>query len=97
MGELNWTDEAQHWLRDIFDYIAADDAAAAARTVQKTYDRAQLLARFPELGYRYGPSNRQVRVLLSDHYRIAYLVRDGGTIDILGVFHGALDLDRYEF
>ncbi|MBS1107819.1 MAG: hypothetical protein H6Q91_3321 [Deltaproteobacteria bacterium] len=24
MAALNWTDEAQRWLRDIFDYIATD-------------------------------------------------------------------------
>lgn len=31
MVELNWTAEAQTWLRDIFDYIAADSPKAAAR------------------------------------------------------------------
>jgi leucyl-tRNA synthetase len=29
------------------------------------------------------------------HYRIAYLIKPDGNIDILGVFHGALDIDRY--
>jgi len=29
------------------------------------------------------------------HYRITYLIRPDGNIDILGVFHGALDIDRY--
>ena len=32
---------------------------------------------------------------LYEHYRIAYLVKPGGNIEILGVFHGALDIDRY--
>ena len=35
--------------------------------------------------------------LLYGQYRIAYLVKDGGDIDILGVFHGALDIKRYLF
>jgi toxin ParE1/3/4 len=48
MATLNWTDEAQRWLRDIFDYIAAENPSAAYRTV-----------------------------------------------NVLGVFHGALDLDRF--
>lgn len=30
MDELNWTDEAQRWLRDIFDSIAVDNPMAAA-------------------------------------------------------------------
>ena len=96
MAEISWTDEAQRWLNDIFEYIAADNPEAAARTVQGIYDRAHDLRRFPELGSRYTASSRHVRVLLYGHYRIAYLVRDDGNIDILGVFHGALDITRYQ-
>ena len=51
MAEINWTDEAQRWLTDIFEYIAADNPEAAVRTVQGIYDhRAQELKRFPEIG-----------------------------------------------
>ena len=31
MATVSWTDEAQLWLRDIHDYIAADNPAAAQR------------------------------------------------------------------
>jgi toxin ParE1/3/4 len=97
MAEVSWTDEAQRWLNDIYEYIAADNPDAAARTVEAIYERAQNLKRFPELGARYGGSPlRHVRVLLYEHYRIAYLVKDDGNIDILGVFHGALDISRYQ-
>jgi len=96
MAEISWTDEAQRWLTDIFEYIAADNPQAAARTVQGIYDRAQDLRRFPELGSRYSASSRHVRVLLYGHYRIAYLIKNDGNIDILGVFHGALDIGRYQ-
>ena len=96
MAEITWTDEAQRWLEDIYGYIAADDPRAAARTVQGIYDRAQDLARFPEIGYRYPASSRHVRILIHGHYRIAYLIKDDDNIDILGVFHGALDITRYQ-
>lgn len=96
MAEIRWTDEAQRWLQDIYEYIAADNPAAAARTLQGIYDRAQDLARFPEIGQRYAASERHVRILLYEHYRIAYLVTDDKNIDILGVFHGALDITRYQ-
>jgi toxin ParE1/3/4 len=76
MARVAWTDESQSWLRDIFDYIAADNPEAAARTVQGIFDRAQALADFPEMGARYRASDRHVRVLLYGHYRIAYLVRE---------------------
>jgi toxin ParE1/3/4 len=36
-------------------------------------------------------------MLLYGHYRIAYLLKPDDNIDILGVFHGALDLGRYLF
>ncbi len=96
MARISWTDEAQSWLRDIYDYIATDNPRAAAETVDGIYERAQALTDFPELGARYWASSRHVRVLLYGHYRIAYLVRDDGNIDILGVFHGALDITRYQ-
>ena len=96
MAEIGWTEEAQRWLNDIFEYIAADNPPAAARTIEGIYERAQDLRKFPELGSRYAASPRNVRILLYGHYRIAYLVKDDGNIDILGVFHGALDITRYQ-
>jgi len=67
-----------------------------ARTVNGIYEEAQLLERHPEAGYKYEPeSSRAVRILLYTHYRITYLIKPDGNIDILGVFHGALDIDRY--
>jgi plasmid stabilization system protein ParE len=95
MAEVAWTEEAQRWLQDIHDFIAADNPDAAAATVRGIFDRTRALADFPEMGARHWASSRHVRVLLYGHYRIAYLVRDDGAIDILGVFHGALDISRY--
>ena len=96
MALIAWTDEARRWLEDIFEHIAADNPQAATRTVQGIYERAQVLATFPEIGHRYQLSQRNVRILLYGHYRIAYLVKDDGNIDVLGVFHGSLDIARYQ-
>ncbi len=96
MAQIDWTEEAQRWLEDIFEYISADNRQAAAETVQGIYDRAQTLADFPSMGQRYWASEREVRILLYGHYRITYLVKPDGNIDILGVFHGALDISRYQ-
>jgi len=96
MAQIRWTAEAERWLRDIHDYIALDKPEAASRTVRAIYEKAQLLARFPELGYRYeNVRGRDIRILIYGHYRIAYLNETDGTIDILGVFHAALDMERY--
>jgi len=96
LAEINWTQEAQTWLKDIYRYIAVDDPKAAVRTIRGIYQKAQLLKQHPEIGHKYDAENSQsVRVLLYGHYRIAYLVKHDSNIDILGVFHGALDIHRY--
>jgi toxin ParE1/3/4 len=96
MARLNWTQEAETWLRDIYEYIAQDNPVAAARVVEGIYERAQVLSEFPQIGHRYeGIADREVRILLYGHYRNAYLIKSEEDIDILGVFHGALNIQRY--
>ena len=94
MAELVWTKESERWLKDIFDYINADNPRGARDTVNGIYERAQTLLTFPESGYRYEGSTENVRILLYSHYRIAYMV-EGDKIIVLGVFHGALAIERY--
>ncbi len=75
MAELNWTAEAEQWLKDIYAYIAKDNPAAASRTVHAIYEKAQVLKRFPELGYRHSAHpEKHIRILMFGHYRIAYLI-----------------------
>lgn len=96
MAQLNWTAEAERWLRDIFQYIAEDNPTAAVGVVEGIYQKAQLLRDNPLLGYRHEAwPDREVRILLYGHYRIAYLVKADENIDVLGVFHGAMEIERY--
>ena len=96
MAEVRWTEESVQWLRDIYDYIASDNPAAATRVVDSIYQKAQVLIDQPGIGYKYhSVSGREVLILLYGHYRITYLIKESGDIDILGIFHGALDIDRY--
>lgn len=94
MAQVVWTDEARRWLQDIYDHIAADNEAAAHRTVRAIHQRAEILLTFPEIGYRYR-ERPEIRVLLYGHYRIAYLISATRDVQVLGVFHGALDMGRY--
>lgn len=50
MAQVVWTDEARRWLQDIYDHIAADNEAAAHRTVRAIHQRAEILLTFPEIG-----------------------------------------------
>lgn len=96
MARIRWTEEAHRGLLDIHDYIAADDPDAADRVVSGIYQKAQLLKEFPEIGYRYRTeAEGDIRILLYGHYRIAYLIGPAMQVDILGVFHGAMEIQRY--
>ncbi len=98
MAEVVWTERASAWLRDIYDYIAQDNPAAAMRMVEAIREKAMSLSMFPELGCRFEREpDRNVRILLYGHYRIAYVINPNDTIDIVGVFHAALDIERYLF
>jgi plasmid stabilization system protein ParE len=96
MGKIRWTEESERWLRDIHDYIAQDNPEAAQRVVAGIYDRAQILVKYPKIGHIYRvESEGEIRILLYGHYRIAYLLKQDERVEILGVLHGALDIDRY--
>ena len=97
MAQVAWTLEAQTWLRDIYYFIAADNPLAAEKVVVDLYASGRSLQLHPRLGRRYVHiTDREVRVLVRGHYRIAYLIKAGSEdIDILGVFHGALPIECY--
>ncbi|MBM4027782.1 MAG: type II toxin-antitoxin system RelE/ParE family toxin [Planctomycetes bacterium] len=96
MAEVRWTEEATNWLNDIYEHIAQDNPDAAGRVVTGIYERVRLLRSFPALGHRYRVEPEgDIRILLYGHYRIAYLAKGRDTIEILGVFHTAMDIERY--
>jgi len=95
VATIKWSKTASLWLQDIFNYISKDSSVSAGRVVQGIYDKVQILENFPEIGYKYkSEPEGDIRVLLYGHYRIAYLI-DENFIEILGVFHGSLDIERY--
>jgi plasmid stabilization system protein ParE len=96
MAEIVWTEEAEQWLRYIYDYIATNNPAAAIRVIEGIFERTQVLRHFPEIGHKYRDEPEgEIRILLYGHYRIAYLLRPSRVIEVLGVFHDALDLTEY--
>jgi toxin ParE1/3/4 len=94
MAQITWTKEAEQWLKEIYDYISEDNPPAAEKVTEGIYRRVQILGSFPQAGHRYREElEGDIRVLLYGHYRIAYLLKSNGQIDILGVFHGAMEID----
>ena len=63
-----------------------EEEETALRVVKDIHARTKSLSTFPERGYRYSGVDRDVRILLWGHDRIAYLVREFGDVDVLGIF-----------
>jgi len=57
LAEINWARESEIWLKDIYDYIAADDAKAAARTIIKIYEKHSYSETIHDLGIDMNPKN----------------------------------------
>jgi len=93
--EIRWTNEAETWMKEIFNFISKDNENIASEVIVGIYERAQILEDHPGIGYKYRDEPEgEIRILLYGHYRIAYFVGEE-KITVLGVFHGALDIDRY--
>jgi toxin ParE1/3/4 len=95
MAEIRWTEEAVKWLRNIYDYISEDNPIAAQNVIEGIYEKAQILASFPAIGYKYRDEpDGQIRILLYGHYRIAYFIKQDA-VEILGIFHGSMEIEKY--
>ncbi|MDA8246717.1 type II toxin-antitoxin system RelE/ParE family toxin [Acidithiobacillus sp.] len=77
--------------------MAQDNPNAAVRVIDGILEKAETLTSFPDMGTRLRVvPEGDVRMILYGHYRVAYLHRnDSETIEVIGVFHGALNIDRY--
>ena len=96
MAEIVWTLEAARCLEEIHDHIASDSPTAAHNVISGIYEKVQLLRAHPRFGQRYESiADREVRETRYGHYRIAYLLKNKKRIEILGIFHGAMDIERY--
>jgi plasmid stabilization system protein ParE len=95
MAEIRWTEEAVKWLRNIYDCISEDNPIAAQNVIEGIYEKTQILESFPEIGYKYRDEpDGQIRILLYGHYRTAYLIKQDA-VEILGIFHGSMEIEKY--
>ena len=84
---VHWTDRAKARLRDIKDYIAQDNPAAARETVEKLLRRSWLLAEPPDIGHPVrGFEETAPREILIRPYRLIYSVK-ATQIDVITVLH----------
>jgi len=95
MVKIVWTELSIHDLEVIFEYISDDSSRYAAITVNKIYQRAQIISDKPFIGRIVPEFNEKLlRELIADNYRIIYRIKSNAQIDILRVFHTSRQLKR---
>jgi toxin ParE1/3/4 len=86
--KLRWSEGARRDLYEIAEYIARDNARAAAHWIGKLRARAKLAAAAPKAGRvvpEYG--RKEIREVFERNYRILYEITKGAIV-VLAVFEG---------
>lgn len=86
--KVSFTPLALTDLRAIHDYIAADNLAAASRTLGRIRRAVSSLETFPELGRPWEGGPTRALSLAGIPYRVHYRVRED-ELQILRVYHTA--------
>lgn len=95
MVKIVWTEASINDLKEIFEYISEDSVRYADLTVNKIYQKAQVIAVDPCTGRIVPIFNRKlIRELVVGNYRIIYRIKSDLQVDILRVYHTARLLKR---
>jgi toxin ParE1/3/4 len=86
--KVRWTLPAANQLQEIFDYIAAENPAAAGRTVRRIRNSIHQTARMPNAGRTGRVAGTREVVVPGTSYLVAYRILES-TIHVLAILHGA--------
>lgn len=93
MVKLIWTYQAINDLSDIGDYIAENSEKYAKLTIEKLFEKTNLLKTFPQAGRIVPEKNEEnIRELIEGNYRIIYEIVSPNQINILTIYHSARNL-----
>ena len=95
MVKIRWTELSVDDLKTIRDYIAQDSVRYASITINRIYDRAQILSKQPLSG-RIVPEfdDSKIRELIIGNYRLVYLIINEESVEILRIYNSARLLKR---
>lgn len=86
--KVRWTMPAANQLQSIFVYIAANNRAAAYRTVRRIREAILLMAQMPYSGRTGRVEGTRELTVSGTSYLVAYKIVDN-MIHVLAIFHGA--------
>ena len=90
MGKVIWTAKAVSHLESIYNYIAHDSHVYASRFIKALISQTKIIETFPISG-RIVPefSDKFIREIIYNNYRIVYRIKDSSNPEILAVMHGS--------
>ncbi len=86
--KLRWTRIALADMAEAYDFIAADEPAAATRVLRCVDDAIALLRRFPDMGRPGRVKGTRELVVVGTPFVVPYRVK-GDRVEILAVLHGS--------
>ncbi len=90
MVKIRWTELSVDDLKSIRDYIAQDSVRYASITINRIYDRAQILSNQPLAGRIVREfDDPKIRELIIGNYRLVYLIINEESIEILRIYNSA--------
>lgn len=85
---VRWTTPAREQLVSAYDYIAADNRRAAARTANRIWKSTEMLAKHPMAGREGRVAGTRELVVQGTPFLLAYRV-GRAEVEILAVMHAA--------
>ena len=90
MVKIKWTELSVDDLKSIRDYIAQDSVRYASITINRIYNRAQILSNQPLAGRIVTEfDDPKIRELIIGNYRLVYLIINEESIEILRIYNSA--------
>lgn len=93
---IRWSESSLRHLEEIHLWIARDSAIQANRIVEQIWVRTQVLRENPRIGHLWrSDETGEIRLLFYGHHKVAYrFLHSGEDVEILGVFHGRMELEN---
>jgi toxin ParE1/3/4 len=86
--KVRWTLPAADQLREVYDFIAADNLTAARRTVERIRQAIRIASVMPLSGRPGRTAGTRELIVPNTPYIVAYKI-DSNHLHVLAVWHGA--------
>ena len=93
MSRISLTGDARQDLKEIYDFIADDNIAAAHKQIRRLQERWRVLLDQPRIGTKRDDIRPDMRSITEGNYAIFYRVVDS-SIQIIRVLHTSMDAVR---